>query len=118
MLIEPTDLIGTTNQIMLMRLTEQYRLARISKYVRGHQDPPYVPRGASTEYRWIMRKSLRNFLPLVVSVISQNLHVDGYRPEGQTNITANAVLAPQRTTNPMWDAFRANRMVSRQHGVH
>ena len=118
MLIEPTDLIGTTNQIMLMRLTEQYRLARISKCVRGHQDPPYVPRGASTEYRWIMRKSLRNFLPLVVSVISQNLHVDGYRPEGQTNITANAVLAPQRTTNPMWDAFRANRMVSRQHGVH
>ena len=31
-----------------------------------------------------MKKSRRNFLPLVVSVISQNLHVDGYRPTEAT----------------------------------
>lgn len=97
-----------------MRQGEQYRLRRISDYVRGKQDPPYAPKGVTAEYRWIMKKAKRNFLPLVVSVISQNLHVDGFRPSGDT---VNQLMEPQRPT-PQWDAFRANRMISRQHGVH
>jgi len=68
----------------------------------------------NAEYRWIAKRARRNFLPLVVSVISENLHVDGYHPSGTT---ANELAAPERPT-PEWDAFRSNRMVSRQHGVH
>jgi hypothetical protein len=98
----------------MMRQSEQDRLRYISRYVRGRHDPPYAPRGVNSEYRWIMKKSRRNFLPLVVSVISQNLHVDGWRPSG---MTTNQVAAPQKP-NPGWETFRANRMVSRQHGVH
>jgi len=90
------------------------RLSRIAAYVRGKQDPPYTPKGVNAEYRWIARKAKRNFLPLVVSVISQNLHVDGYKPSGTTT---NEIAAPQRP-QPEWEAFRANRMVSRQHGIH
>jgi hypothetical protein len=103
-----------TTKALQARMSEQTRLRRISQYVRGRQDPPYVPRGVNAEYRWIAKKAKRNFLPLVISVVSENLHVDGYRPSGTTS---NELASPQRP-QPEWDAFRANRMVSRQHGVH
>src|SRR5215471_17784572 len=114
MIIDPGELIQLTSQALLARQQEQRRLARIADYTIGKQDPPYTPKGVNAEYRWIAKKARRNFLPLVVSVISQNLHVDGYRPSGDT---ANEVLAPQKP-QPGWQSFRANRMVSRQHGVH
>jgi hypothetical protein len=84
--------------------------------MRGRMDPPYAPRGVNAEYRWIMNKSMRNFLPLIVSVISQNLHVDGYKPSGMT--TVETVSVNPSITEPAWEAFEANRMVSRQHSVH
>lgn len=114
MIIDPGELIQLTSQALLARQQEQRRLARIADYTIGKQDPPYTPKGVNAEYRWIAKKARRNFLPLIVSVISQNLHVDGYKPSGTT---ANQALAPQRP-QPEWEAFRANRMVSRQHGVH
>jgi Phage portal protein, SPP1 Gp6-like len=113
-IIAPADASTLATQTLLMRQGEQDRLRRISRYLRNRSDPPYAPRGVNAEYRWIQRKSKRNFLRLIVSVISQNLHVDGYRPTGYTT---NQVAAPQRP-NPTWDAFRSNRMISRQHGVH
>jgi hypothetical protein len=114
MLIDPDDLTPLVTQAIMMRQSEQTRLTRISRYVDGKHDPPYTPKGVDAEYRWIAKKARRNFLPLVVSVLSQNLHVDGYRPSGQT---ANEIAGPQ-TPQPEWEAFRANRMISRQHGVH
>ena len=114
MLIDQDDLVQMTTQAMMARQTEQIRLRRINHYMRGKQDPPYVPKGVNAEYRWIARKARRNFLPLVVSVISQNLHVDGYKPTGVTN----AVMAATQSAPAEWEAFRANRMESRQHGVH
>jgi hypothetical protein len=114
MLINQDELVQLTTQAMLERGQEQRRLQRISDYVRGKQDKPYTPKGVNAEYRWIANKARRNFLRLVISVISQNLHVDGYRPTGAT---ANQALGPQRP-QPEWEAFRANRMVSRQHGIH
>ena len=114
MIIGSSDLTDTVQRALAMRQAEQNRLRRIGNYVRGRQDPPYVPRGVNAEYRWIAKKARRNFLPLVISVISENLHVDGYKSTGET---ANQVAQSQKPT-PEWDAFRANRMVSRQHGVH
>src|SRR5262252_2530324 len=114
MIIDPADVSSIATQTLIMRQGEQARLSRISRYLRNKSDPPYAPRGVNAEYRWIMKKSKRNFLPLVVSVIAQNLLIDGYRPTGTTT---NELAAPQRP-NPTWDAFRANRMISRQHGVH
>jgi hypothetical protein len=114
MIIDPDDVVQLTVSALNMREAEQTRLRRVSRYVRGFQDPPYTPKGVNAEYRWIAKKARRNFLPLVVSVISQNLHVDGYRPSGET---VNELMAPQRP-QPGWESFRANRMISRQHGVH
>ena len=114
MIIPLDDLSDVVTSTLIMRQAEQDRLRHINRYLKNRSDPPYAPRGVNAEYRWIQRKSKRNFLPLVVSVISQNLHVDGYRPTG---VTTNQVAGPQRP-NPTWDAFRANRMISRQHGIH
>src|SRR5215831_14850606 len=112
--INLSELVPLATQAMIEREREQARLRRIADYVRGKHDPPYAPKGVNAEYRWIMKKARRNFLRPVISVISQNLHVDGYRPTGTT---ANEALLPQKP-QPQWEAFRANRMISRQHGVH
>lgn len=74
---------------------ELRRYRRISNYLRGKHDSVYVPEGARGEYRWLMQRSIVNYLPLVVNVISQQLHVDGYRPSPSGPVTndVTAVLA-------------------------
>ena len=110
----PSDgVVEMAKQFLALRGSEQKRLERISKYVRNKHDPIYTPKGASTEYRWLARKCHHNFLPLVVAVVSNNLHVDGYRPTGA--LTTDTASSPD--DDPVWSAFRANRMISRQHGV-
>lgn len=113
MIIDQGDLLEVAGALINTHERDQSRLRRIDKYMRNRPDPPFAPKGASTEYRWLMQRGKRNFLPLITSVISQNLHVDGYRRSGIT--TADL---PSQENTPEWDAFRANRMVSRQHGVH
>ena len=122
MRIAPEDATRIAASTMQMRAQEQRRLDRIARYMKGDHDPVYAPRSASREYRWIMGVAKENFLPLIVSGISQNLHVDGYRrsdaksPELGGNITVPAT--PLSTEEPGWLAFKVNRMISRQHGVH
>lgn len=114
MIVDIQDVNVLAEQMMQLRASDQVRLDKISRYMRGRHDKPYAPKGVNAEYRWIMSKAKRNFLPLVVSVISENLHVDGYKPSGETTIeTASSI-----DTDPMWNTFRANRMISRQHGIH
>jgi hypothetical protein len=114
MIIAEEDAVQTAASMLVVRTREQARLRKINNYMRGKHDPPYAPQGVNAEYRWIMKRSRRNFLPLVVSVISQNLHVDGYRRTGQTVVETVGT----QHAEPAWEAFRANRMISRQHGVH
>ena len=116
MRLDPEDVPQIATKLLRLRQPEQRRLKRIGAYMEGKHDPPYAPRGVNSEYRWIMKKSRRNFLPLVVSVVSQNLHVDGYKPSGATVV--ETVSAGPADSEPAWEAFEANRMISRQHGVH
>lgn len=131
MALTPDQVPGVATRVLAMREREQIRLHRIAQYMAGKHDSVYVPHGAKSEYKWLLQRSVVNFLPLVVSTISENLHVDGYlrvtgdgtaagalggtaEPEDGSATTA-AGLAD--TANP-WNIFLANRMVSRQHGVH
>lgn len=109
-------ILQAVNQVIQMRMIEQYRLDHIAKYMRGRHDPPYTPRGASTEYRWLTRRARDNFLPLIVSVISQNLHVDGFRPSSWSPDDEDTDL--DITSDAAWSGWRANRMTSRQHGIN
>jgi hypothetical protein len=108
--LNEAQVIRIAQNVMEMRSKEYHRLHRISRYMRGHHDSVYVPHGAKTEYKWLLERSVVNYLPLVVSVISENLHVDGYlsmNPEGE----------PGKPASP-WQIFVANRLVSKQHGLH
>lgn len=122
MALTPAEAPGVASRVLGLREREQYRLQRISDYMRGRHDSVYVPNGAREEYRWLLQRSVVNFLPLIVSVIAENLHVDGYlptNPEGEAADPAaagsNAVKADP--SNP-WSIWHANRMQARQHGLH
>jgi hypothetical protein len=119
MALTPEQVPETATKILAMRELEQQRLGRIGAYMRGRHDSVYVPHGAKQEYKWLLHRSVVNFLPLVVSVISQNLHVDGYIPmnitgEGSSAAPAEAMADP---SNP-WALWHANRMQARQHALH
>jgi Phage portal protein, SPP1 Gp6-like len=122
MALSPDQVPGVASRVLAMREREQYRLRRISDYMRGYHDSVYVPNGAKQEYRWLLQRSVVNFLPLVVAVIAENLHVDGYlptNPEGEVSdpAAAGSGTAKQDPANP-WSIWHANRMQARQHGLH
>lgn len=106
MALDQDEAEATVRTLLELRQPEQHRLDRIAKYVRGDHTSVYVPKSARDEYRWLRDRAQVNMLRLVVSVIAQNLYVDGYRPAGSDE---NA---------DVWRIWQANRMDARQHGVH
>lgn len=106
MVLDRSQAEATVRTLLELREGEQDRLQRIYDYVRGAQSSVYVPTSARVEYRWLLRRSIVNMMPLVVNVVAQNLYVDGYRPAGSDE---NARV---------WEFWQANRMDARQHGIH
>ncbi|MFJ4785148.1 phage portal protein [Streptomyces sp. NPDC088794] len=93
-------------RLLKLREDEQARLDRIAAYMCGEHSSVYVPAGARAEYRWLMDRAKVKILPLIVTVVAQNLYVDGYRPRGSDD-----------NAEP-WAVWQANRLDARQHGVH
>ncbi len=106
MVMDSAKAINVARHLLKHRESEQPRLARIAAYMRGQHDSVYVPNGAKAEYRWLIERAKVKILPLVVTVVSQNMYVDGYRPKGSDN-----------NAEP-WKVWQANRLDARQHGVH
>jgi hypothetical protein len=102
----PNEAVATGKRLLAVRKDEQARLQRIADYLCGKHASVYVPKGAQAEYHWLIERAKVNILPLVVTVVAQNMYVDGYRQAKQDD---NA--AP-------WKAWQANRMDARQHGIH
>ncbi|MFF3928273.1 phage portal protein [Streptomyces hirsutus] len=100
------EAVSTASRLLKLRETEQPRLQRIADYMAGNHSSVYVPAGARAEYRWLIDRAKVKILPLVVTVVSQNMYVDGYRPKG-----ADDNASP-------WRVWQANRLDARQHGVH
>src|ERR1039458_1268754 len=122
MALDPDQVPDVAQRILAMREREQVRLERISAYMRGYHDSVYVPHGAKNEYKWLLRRSVVNFLPLVVSVISENLHVDGYLPTNPEGEVSDPAVSGSNVAGPdpadPWSIFHANRMQARQHALH
>lgn len=87
-------------------LTKNGRYGQVRRYLKGDQDPPYAPKGARKEYKDLARKSITNWLPLIVDVYTKGLFVDGFRP-------AKAV----DNAKP-WDYWQANGLDARQTVAH
>jgi hypothetical protein len=132
MALPPEQVPSVATRVLAMREREQARLHKIGDYMRGRHASVYVPHGAREEYRWLLHRSVVNFLPLVVSTIAENLHVDGYMRTGTGDDGSEGTGAlggsPDEDIQPSggavadpldpWNIFTANRMVSRQHGLH
>ncbi|MFD9949694.1 phage portal protein [Nonomuraea sp. NPDC059023] len=97
---------ATVRTLLRLREPEQVRLERIAAYSRGDHSSVYVPKSARDEYHWLRSRAKVNMLQLVVSVVAQNLYVDGYRPTGSDE------------NSKVWKFWQANRMDARQHGIH
>lgn len=106
MVMSNEDAISTARRLLTLRESEQPRLQRIKNYMGGKHDSVYVPKGARAEYRWLVERAKVKILPLIVTVVAQNLYVDGYRPAGK-----------DENASP-WEVWQANRLDARQHGVH
>lgn len=98
--------VSTARRLLKLRESEQPRLQRIKNYMGAKHDSVYVPKGARAEYRWLVERAKVKILPLIVTVVAQNLYVDGYRPAGK-----------DENASP-WGVWQANRLDARQHGVH
>lgn len=91
----------------LAKLTDRTgAIGRVSRYLSGDHDLPYMPQGANTEFRTLAKRSITNWLPLISDTFAKALFVDGYRP---AKAVENA--AP-------WGYWQANGMDARQTILH
>lgn len=88
--------------------TDQERLNKVDRYMRGDHDGPYTPTTATAEYKLLATRCVSNWMPLLVKTPSQAMAVSGYRRTGSTD----GVVAPE------WLEWQRNRMDSRQTAVH
>lgn len=87
------DIPQIAARILRMTQNERNRLKKISRYMRNFPDGVYVPRSARSEYHWLVKRSKVNFLPLIVSVVAENLHIDGYRSSPVSGVTDDYTAA-------------------------
>lgn len=86
---------------------ERNRLTKIHQYCKDRVSDIYVPRAATREYRMLVDQARFNIMPLIITVLAQNLFVDGYRSSKNLK---NA---------PVWDEiWQPNRMDARQNGIY
>ncbi|MFF7588620.1 phage portal protein [Kitasatospora purpeofusca] len=82
------------------------RFSYIESYLNGDQEPPYIPKGASREYKAILDQSCMNFLPLIVDAVAQQLYVEGYRKPDSPD------------DDKCWEYWRRNSLDAWQHSAH
>ncbi|MCD9196211.1 phage portal protein [Streptomyces albireticuli] len=82
------------------------KLVRVEQYLNGQHKPAFMPSIADPDLAHFRERSITNFCPLVVSAVSDNLFVDGFRPaSGGGNL-------------PAWATWEANNMHAVQSAVH
>lgn len=83
-------------------------------YWKGRQAlPPIIPKSAPAEVREMARMSRINVCEIVVQSLVQSLIVEGIRSTRE-NSEGEQVDA---TIDPVWDAWRANKLNKRQAGI-
>ncbi|MGI5245426.1 phage portal protein [Dactylosporangium sp. CA-139066] len=99
--------------LLNFRAEEKDRLDYVRRYVKGDHDLPYMPKGARQEYKGIVAKSVANWLPLIPTVIAQNLFLEGYRNPEDVGEDGSKSVAQWA-----WEVWTANGMEARQSAVH
>jgi hypothetical protein len=87
------------------------RLERIDSYVQGQHDDPYMPAFADDEYRLLAKRSIANWMPLLVGTPAQALYVDSFRRGRTVEVRPGAEL-------PEWKHWQRSRLDARQAAIH
>lgn len=110
MLISAADAapVATDMEANIARITNRRRgfYGRIERYLAGRHDLPYMPRGATTEYRDLARKAITNWLPLISETFCQLLFVEDYRD------------ASEAQSDAAWKHWQDNKLDARQTIAH
>ncbi|MGZ2360737.1 phage portal protein [Streptomyces sp. 372A] len=101
-------------QLLAILHKDGSRLHRIDDYLHGRHADPYMPPSADDEYRLLARRSVSNWMPLLVGTPAQALYVDGYRP-GQA---AGGLPVEVQTTSAEWSHWQRSRLDARQAAVY
>ncbi|MBB3099391.1 hypothetical protein FHR83_007097 [Actinoplanes campanulatus] len=87
-------------------------MQRIDRYERGDHDDPYMPPHASDEYRLLAKRSVSNWMGVLISTPVQAMYVDNFR-RGQA-----AVRGSDGAALPEWTHWQNSRLDARQTSVH
>jgi hypothetical protein len=102
---------GLAKELLSILQRDEDRLQRIDDYLQGDHDDPYMPRLADDEYKLLAKRSISNWLPLLVGTPAQALYVDGIR----TGTGANTALD---SDSAAWKHWQGSRLDARQLAVH
>ena len=92
------------------------RLERIDRYLHGDQDPPYTPTEDDGEYRLLARRSVANWLALVVATPVQALYVDSVRRVRRSADPDRAVS--NDAADAEWAHWQRSGLDARQLAIH
>ncbi|QXE37129.1 phage portal protein [Streptomyces sp. GMY02] len=110
----PLSPVSLARQLLAILNRDGDRLKRIDDYLHGHHDDPYMPPQADDEYRLLARRSVSNWLPLLVGTPAQALYVDGFR----SGEAGGGLPAPAETTTVEWAHWQRSRLDARQAAVY
>lgn len=100
------DPYALAKQLLGILEADADRLQRIDRYARGEHDDPYMPESADAEYKLLAKRSVSNWIPLLVNTPVQALYVDSVRRSGTDAAAAE------------WQHWQRSRLDERQVAVH
>ncbi len=89
-------------------------------YFEGKQLLPYAPRNATAQIRDLQKRSIANWIPLLVNLPAQMSFVDDYRRRtaGKLDRKKAAATDSAENSNTEWTLWQKNRMDGRQSIVY
>ena len=83
-------------------------------YFEGKQLLPNAPRNATAQIRDLQKRSIANWIPLLVNLPSQMSFVDDYRRRQGVNLEKKSKSKTAENTSTEWKLWQKNRMDGRQ----
>ncbi|HVM07205.1 MAG TPA: phage portal protein [Acidimicrobiales bacterium] len=87
-------------------VAERERVARIDRWMRWDHDDPHRPRHATQEYRDLAKRAQAPWGRRVVTAVTDQLYVEGYRPAAASDNAES------------WAYWQANGLDARQIAIH
>ncbi|MEU8133245.1 phage portal protein [Streptodolium elevatio] len=106
--------LALARELLAILDRDEGRLQRIDNYIRGKHDDPYMPPQADDEYKLLAKRSVSNWMPLLVGTPAQALYVDGFRPGSPSDGLPQA----SSSKSPQWEHWQRSRLDARQAAVY